>query len=136
MKNKPDKKSDCRMAWQSVVTVVAAIILSVFLAVAFTGFQWGLLLGIFQNLWLMFIILIVVISGLLFLVTKYPSWAVTTILLVFAFVFMFASSQSTLLAQEFREYINKTFDINFLTGSITFLALAVAFATALKSKNK
>lgn len=136
MKNKPDKKSDCRMAWQSVVTVVAAVILSVFVAVALIGFQWSLLLDTFRNLWLILIIVIVVISGLFFAVNKYPLKTSIIILLGFCFLFLLASPKNQLIAQEIRELVNNAFDVSYLIGSITFLALAVAFATALKSKNK
>jgi len=136
MKNKPDKKSDYRIAWQSVVTVVAAVILSVFVAVALIGFQWSLLLDTFRNLWLILIIVIVVISGLLFVVNKYPLKTSIIILLGLCFLFLLASPKNHLIAQEIRELVNNTFDISYLIGSITFLALAIAFATALKSKNK
>lgn len=136
MKNKLDKKSDCRLAWQSVVIVVAAVILTVFISVTLTGFQWGVLLSVFRNLWLILIIFIIVVSGLLFLVMRYPFWTATTIILVFAFIFMFASFNNAPLAQELRDYISKTFNTNFLLGSITFLALVFALATALKNRNK
>jgi hypothetical protein len=133
MKHKPDRKSDYQIAWQCVVVVVAAVILSVFIV---TGFQCSLILNTFHNLWLMFTILVVIVSGLLFLVMKYPLWTATTVLLIFAFIFMFASFKNSPLEQALQGYINKTFDTNFLLGSITFLALAVALVAILKSRNK
>lgn len=128
MGNKGNKPSWRTILWAIAVPVVA-IVITVFIVVAITGFEWHLVLEVFKANWILFVSVIALVAILLLLRTRYPKRAPVVALLVIALVLIFSSSKGNQIAETMRRLINDSFDISFLVGGITVFALAVAIAT-------
>ena len=132
MQNKPA----WLIALWSLLPVVLGFIVIILASVAIVDFAWGTIITILGAWWLLFISYIVIVYLIIFLVMLSPLKTLSFFLLLLTFLFIIASPKNNLIAQQIRDYINSSFDLTYLFGGVTYLALAIAFISVYRWKNK
>jgi len=133
---KTSGKSVWLVALQGIVPLVILLVLMPFVTVVIiAGFQWHLILDVFKFWWLSFLVIIGFVYIMVVLMLKYPVKTPIVLLSATALVFLLASPEQNYVAEKMRAFIANQYDINYLLGAFTFVALALAIATIKKRSN-
>lgn len=125
MTNGDNKSLRKRILWPIVIPA-AAIVITVFVGVAVAGFEWSLVVELFKRQWVLFLVIFGVVFGLLFLMARDARKVIFIGLLTIAFLFILASLEGGVVSDSIRQFIDGLFDIRYLVGSISVMALALA----------
>lgn len=127
-------------SWKTILWAIAvpavAIVIAVFVGVAMVGFQWHLVGHVFRAQWILFVSIFALVFVLMLLTSRYSKRVLVIGLLAIAILFILSSVKGSEITENIRGFINGIFDISFLVGGITIMALALAIATISKKEGE
>lgn len=111
----------------TIVLVLLAFIITAIAAVGIEGWDWNLLTEVFENLWQVFVAILVVSTILVIFLYKYPLQILAFVLSAVAVLLIAAAYKGSLISESIRNYIDAKFDFTYIATGLAVAAVLFSF---------
>lgn len=111
----------------TILFLLIAIIITAVAAVGIEGWDWNLLTEVFENMWEVFVAVLVFFTILVIFLYKYPLPILSFVLSAIAVLLVAASYRGSSIGESIRTYIDSNYDFNYIATGAILIAILLTF---------